>query len=233
MAAPSASPQATTWAISPAPCRASAPPAWTFLEALIACDTPIVASVNGAAVGVGTTMLLHCDLVYCSAARGSSCRSSIWACARRQPPPCCCPPRRALRAVRTAAAGGAVRRRRRRRTAGIVNAVLPTRRRRTRWARRGPRRWPPSRPRRCAPPAPCCAGTGRTCRRSMRQEGAEFARLLHGPEAREALRPLGAARARFHPAGSVRRVAALTSSRQIGIGPPGRRGARVAKGGGL
>src|SRR5580698_11178861 len=38
-----------------------------FLTALVACETPIVASVNGAAVGIGTTLLLHCDLAYCSA----------------------------------------------------------------------------------------------------------------------------------------------------------------------
>jgi enoyl-CoA hydratase/carnithine racemase len=36
---------------------------WRFLRALAACETPIVAAVHGNCVGIGTTMLLHCDLV--------------------------------------------------------------------------------------------------------------------------------------------------------------------------
>ncbi|MGV6852829.1 MAG: enoyl-CoA hydratase-related protein [bacterium] len=37
-----------------------------FLMAIAAFSKPIVAAVGGAAVGIGTTMLLHCDIVYCS-----------------------------------------------------------------------------------------------------------------------------------------------------------------------
>ena len=35
-----------------------------FIKAIATAKTPIVAAVNGVAVGVGVTMLLHCDLVY-------------------------------------------------------------------------------------------------------------------------------------------------------------------------
>lgn len=36
---------------------------WRFLRALANCAVPIVAAVQGNCVGIGTTMLLHCDLV--------------------------------------------------------------------------------------------------------------------------------------------------------------------------
>ncbi|ACJ27550.1 Enoyl-CoA hydratase/isomerase [Shewanella piezotolerans WP3] len=39
-------------------------PAFKFLFCLLDLTKPVVAAVTGAAVGIGTTLLLHCDLVY-------------------------------------------------------------------------------------------------------------------------------------------------------------------------
>jgi enoyl-CoA hydratase/carnithine racemase len=41
-------------------------PVFRFLNALTNCGKPVVAAVTGAAIGVGATMLLHCDFVYVS-----------------------------------------------------------------------------------------------------------------------------------------------------------------------
>lgn len=51
--------------LGPKPTDGSA--AFDFLRVLANCAKPIVAAVGGQAIGIGTTLLLHCDLVIASA----------------------------------------------------------------------------------------------------------------------------------------------------------------------
>ena len=54
--------------LAPAPIVDGITPVGRFLHLLVRAQNPVIAAVNGLAVGVGVTMLLHCDLAYAAPA---------------------------------------------------------------------------------------------------------------------------------------------------------------------
>ena len=66
-------------------------PILQFLHTLADFPKLVIAAVGGPAVGIGTTLLLHCDLVYLGTTPGCNCPSSSWGWCRSLPPACCCP----------------------------------------------------------------------------------------------------------------------------------------------
>ena len=161
--------------------------AMVFLHALTTCETPVVASINGPAVGIGTTLLLHCDLAYASAsARFQLPFAKLGLCPEAASSlllPACAGPKLAAELLLLGEpfdAPTALR-------AGLINAVLPDpaaadamgRARAAALAAMPPdalrasrmllRRW-----------------SGAAVGQAMTAESVEFARLMHAPEAREA-----------------------------------------------
>ena len=63
-----------------------------LLDTLIETSVPLLAAVNGVAVGLGFTLLAHCDLVLVDAGRACACPSPSWACRPRRPAASCSPP---------------------------------------------------------------------------------------------------------------------------------------------
>ena len=53
--------------LSALPAQGGDAPVFHFMRALAGFDKPVVAAVTGDAVGIGVTLLLHCDLVYVAA----------------------------------------------------------------------------------------------------------------------------------------------------------------------
>jgi enoyl-CoA hydratase/carnithine racemase len=75
------------------PGRAAAPrgiAGGQFMRALLECDKPVVAAVTGAAIGIGTTMLLHCDFVYVSDEARLAMPFVAWAWCPSSRPACWC-----------------------------------------------------------------------------------------------------------------------------------------------
>jgi enoyl-CoA hydratase/carnithine racemase len=172
---------------APAGDHGEEPPSARFLKQLPVFPKPMIAAVDGPAVGIGTTMLLHCDLVY-----ADSTATFILPFARLG----VCPeaasslllPRiaglqRATELLMLGEPFDAVRAK----EAGIVNEIVPEGRLHERAAERAAAvaALPPSAVR--ATKALIRHETGRQAAETLQREAELFGELLSSPESKEAM----------------------------------------------
>jgi enoyl-CoA hydratase/carnithine racemase len=162
-------------------------PAMTFLQAISTAAKPVIAAVSGVAVGIGTTMLLHCDLVYAGvSAKFHLPFVNLGLCAEGGSSlilPAMLGQHRAAELLLFGEPFGPE-------TAkefGIVNQIFPEA---ELWASAGAKAQqlaekPPAAMR--ATKALLKSHTSATLAETMQREGKQFGELLQGPEAREAM----------------------------------------------
>jgi enoyl-CoA hydratase/carnithine racemase len=162
-------------------------PAILFLQTLATAQKPVLAAVAGVAIGIGTTMLLHCDLVFAaSAARFQLPFVNLGLCPEAGSSvllPALMGQRRAANLLFFGEPFSAEAAR----DLGIVNEVLPENELLTRAGDRARQlaEKPPSALR--ATKTLLKHGASAAVADAMAREGQQFAALLQGPEAKEAM----------------------------------------------
>lgn len=65
-------------------------PVFRMMRTVLALDKPLLAAVNGPAIGIGCTLLLHCDQVLVSRSAKLRMPFAPWVYARNSARACCC-----------------------------------------------------------------------------------------------------------------------------------------------
>jgi len=159
------------------------------------CEKPVVAAVTGAAVGIGTTMLMHCDLVYCGDNAMFSMPFVSLDCARNLRRACSC---RSPRGIPNGGKAAAFRAHQRRRAVEmhIVNRILPPNEVLP-YAKRQATRFTQLPPTSCARQTLAARRLASCGREDDGDETQSFGRLLASPEAKSVRRVLRTPQARL------------------------------------
>jgi len=163
---------------------ADAPPA-RFIHAIATFGKPLVAAVNGPAIGVGATLLLHCDLVYASPEASLSVPFVDLGLVPEAGSSVLLPARVGFARAASLLLLGEAMDAASACTAGLVNAVIPAGALRDH-ARAKARKLAAKPPQALAATRALMRGELGALHAQMRLESAAYSRALKGPEAREA-----------------------------------------------
>jgi len=160
-------------------------PASRFIHAIATFGKPLVAAVNGPAIGVGATLLLHCDLVYASPEASLSVPFVDLGLVPEAGSSMLLPARVGFAWAASLLLLGEPMDADAARIAGLVNAVVPAGALRDH-ARTKARKLAAKPPQALAATRALMRGEPSALHAQMRLESAAFSQALQGPEAREA-----------------------------------------------